>query len=84
MLKQLNKIRQIIKIPSIENQIIEQKPADKEDISKTNSAFNLFGYEVSNPNIIIWAILITLIIGFILGLLWSDFRQRRKHGGFKV
>lgn len=35
-------------------------------------------------NLLLVIILLTLIVGFILGMLWSDFLLRKRHGGFKL
>jgi uncharacterized protein YgiM (DUF1202 family) len=61
----------------------------KDSTNTTNSNYESDIEEVltqsfTSPNLSLWTGLAGLVIGFIMGLLWSDYRQRRQHGGFKV
>ncbi|MFK5986044.1 MAG: SH3 domain-containing protein [Pseudomonadota bacterium] len=38
----------------------------------------------NNYNLNLWLIAAAGVFGFILGIMWHDFRQRRRHGGYKV
>ncbi len=74
---------QLEKIHFIINDTLSTNKGDYDSVDKSETTLiNSFNFDTSSLSL--WFALGGLIIGFIIGLLWSDFRQRRHHGGFKV
>jgi len=66
-------------------QLQEQIQQIQKIINKTTTNANYSGIGAeSDSNVTLWFAVGGILLGFILGYLWSDFINRKRHGGFKV
>lgn len=85
-LKSIERSKKLLAQMQQENQQLQKQLEQIRNILNMTSS-NTNNYNAGSKNnleMTLWIIAGGILLGFILGFLWSDFRNRKRHGGFSI